>query len=154
MKTSLKLSLFLLASVAIIAAGCKGKSNSSSSTNSETAVSAKGNSVMDSLSITDPDEKKVCALYDDAITDYVKEFKSALTDTSKEANARREELDKKWEEKEKDLKPQVEALRVKMIAVPAEAAKFAQFSAYESQRLMGVMAEYQKAMMKSMSPGK
>jgi hypothetical protein len=154
MKTRSKLNLFLLAAVATIAVGCKGKSNSSSSAVSETAVSAKGNSVIDSLSITDPDEKKVCALYDDAITDYLKEFKTALTDTSKEANAKREELDKKWQEKEKSIQPQVEALRVKMIAVPTEAAKFAQFSAYESQRLMGVMAEYQKAMMKNLPSGK
>jgi len=154
MKTRPKLSLFLLAIVAIIAVGCKGKSNSSSSANSETAVSAKGNSVMDSLSITDPDEKKVCALYDDAITDYLKEFKTALTDTSKAANARREELNKKWQAKEKEIQPQVEALRVKMLAVPAEATKFAQFSAYESQRLMGIMAEYQKAMLKNLPSGK
>jgi len=154
MKTSSKLSLFLLAMVAIIALGCKGKSNSSSSAVSETAASAKGNSVMDSLSITDPDEKKVCALYDDAITDYLKEFKSALTDTSKAANARREELDKKWQEKEKEIKPQVEALRIKMATVPAEATKFAQFSAYESQRLMSIVADYQKAMLKNLPSGK
>ena len=108
---------------------------------------------MDSLSITDPDEKKVCALYDDAVTDYLKEFKTAFADTSKEAAARREDLDKKWQEKEKDIKPQLEALRVKMTTVPGEAAKFAQFSMYESKRLMGIMAEYQKAMMKNL-PGK
>ncbi|MGZ3999573.1 MAG: hypothetical protein ACXVIY_03045 [Mucilaginibacter sp.] len=156
MKTRSKLSLFLLAIVAIIAVGCKGKTNSSSSSSSasDATVSAKGNSVMDSLSITDPDEKKVCALYDDAITDYLKEFNTALTDTSKAANARREELDKKWQEKEKAIQPQVEALRVKMVAIPTEAAKFAQFSAYESKRLMSVVAEYQKAMLKNLPSGK
>jgi FtsZ-binding cell division protein ZapB len=154
MKTRSKRSLFLLAVVAIVAVSCKGKSNSSSSSNSETAVSAKGNSVMDSLRITDPDEKKVCALYDDAITDYIKEFKNGLTDTSKDANARREALDQKWKEKEKEIQPQIEALRVKMNTVPTEAAKFVQFSAYESQRLMGIMAEYQKAMMKNLPSGK
>jgi hypothetical protein len=154
MKTLSKLSLFLLAAVAIVAAGCKGKSSSSSSSASDAAVSAKGNSVMDSLSITDPDEKKVCALYDDAITDYIKEFKTSLTDTSKEANARRAELGRKWQEKEKEIQPQVEALRVKMTTVPAEAEKFAQFSAYESKRLMGVMAEYQKMMLKNLPSGK
>jgi len=109
---------------------------------------------MDSLNITDADEKKVCALYDDAITDYIKEFKNGLTDTSKEANTRREELDKKWKEKEKEIQPQLEALRNKMVTVPAEAAKFAQFSTYESQRLMGVMAEYQKMIMKNLPASK
>lgn len=154
MKTFSKTGLYLLAVIAIVAVSCKGKTSSSSSSPSETAVSAKGNSVMDSLSISDPDEKKVCALYDDAITDYVKEFKSAFTDTTKAAAARREALDKKWQEKEQAIKPQLEALRVKMAASPAETEKFVQFSAYESKRLMGVMAEYQKAMMKNLPPAK
>ncbi|MGZ3777225.1 MAG: hypothetical protein ACXVI9_06435, partial [Mucilaginibacter sp.] len=60
----------------------------------------------------------------------------------------------KWQEKEKAIQPQVEALRVKMVAIPAEAAKFAQFSAYESKRLMSVVAEYQKAMLKNLPSGK
>ena len=157
MKTLLKLNLCLLSVIALIAVSCKGKSgsaSSSASTPGAAAATAKGTTVMDSLNITDPDEKKVCALYDDAITDYLKEFKTALTDTSKAANARREELNKKWQAKEKEIQPQVEALRVKMLAVPAEATKFAQFSAYESQRLMGIMAEYQKAMLKNLPSGK
>lgn len=149
MKTLSKLNLVALALVAIIAVACKGKSGSSGS-NSTVAESAKGNSVMDSLSITDPDAKKVCALYDDAITDYMKEFKGLLIDTSKEAEARRDALDKKWREKEKEIQPQLEALRKKMMVSPTETAKFAQFSAYESRRLMSVVAEYQKLMMKNM----
>lgn len=153
MKNRSKLSLLLLAIVAIIAAGCKGKSGSSSS-GADAVASAKGNSVMDSLKITDPDEKKVCALYDDAITDYIKEFKAGIADTTKEADARREALDKKWHEKELAIKPQLEALRVKMATVPAEASKFVQFSTYESQRLMSIVADYQKAMLKNLPSGK
>ena len=153
MKTFSKFSLFLVAVVAILAVSCKGKSSSSSSSSGD-VVSAKGNSVLDSLGISDPDEKKVCAMYDDAITDYIKEFKNGLTDTSKEANTRREELDKKWRDKEKEIQPQLEALRNKMVTVPAEATKFAQFSAYESRRLMGIVAEYQKMMMKNLPSGK
>jgi len=149
MKTRSKLNMVALALVAIIAVACKGKSSSSTS-NSTVAESPKGNSVMDSLSITDPDAKKVCALYDDAITDYMKEFKSSLTDTTKEAEARRQALDKKWRDKEKEIQPQLEALRKKMMVSPNETAKFAQFSAYESRRLMSVVAEYQKLMMKNM----
>jgi len=151
MKTRSKLSLIVLAFIVISAIACKGKSNSSSG--SDIVASSKGNSVMDSLNITDSDEKKVCALYDDAITDYIKEFKTVLTDTSKAAIGRREELDKKWKEKEKEIQPQVEALRNKVATVPGEAAKFAQFSAYESRRLMSVIADYQKVMMKSIQSG-
>jgi hypothetical protein len=153
MKTFSKLSLVLLTVVAIYTAGCKGKSGSSSSSSGD-VVSSKGNSVLDSLNITDPDEKKVCALYDDAITDYIKEFRTSMTDTSKEAEARREDLDKKWKAKEEEIKPQLEALRVKMETVPAEATKFAQFSTYETRRLMGVVADYQKAMMKNLPTSK
>jgi hypothetical protein len=149
MKTHSKLNLVALALVAIIAVACKGKSSSSTS-NSTVAESPKGNSVMDSLSITDPDERKVCALYDDAITDYMKEFKGLLIDTSKEAEARREALDKKWRDKEKEIQPQLEALRKKMVVNSTETVKFAQFSGYESRRLMSVIAEYQKLMMKNM----
>jgi len=149
MKTLSKLSLIVI-SVTIIAIACKQKSNSSSSAGTDVVTSSKGNSVMDSLSITDPDEKKICALYDDAITDYLKEFKTLLSDTSKAAIARRDELDKKWKEKEKEIQPQVEAFRKKVALVPGEALKFSQFSVYESRRLMSVIVDYQKMMMKNM----
>jgi hypothetical protein len=155
MKTILKLNLFVLAGIAIIAVSCKPKSGSSSSdavsaTNSTTAASAKGNSVMDSLNITDPDEKKICALYDDAITDYLTNMKTLTSDTTSAAKAKREELDKKWKEKEEAIKPQVEAWRQKVAMNPSEALKFTQFSVYESKRLMGIMMEYEKNMLKNM----
>ncbi|HZY37686.1 MAG TPA: hypothetical protein VFE53_13605 [Mucilaginibacter sp.] len=162
MKTILKVNLFILAAIAVVAISCKGKSGSSgsdavSATNSTTAASAKGNSVMDSLNITDPDEKKVCALYDDAITDYLTNIKTLSTDTSAAAKQKRDDLDKKWKEKEAAIKPQVESLRQKIAMNPTEALKFTQFSVYESKRLMGVMMEYEKNMLKNMpttAPGK
>jgi hypothetical protein len=155
MKTLLKINFFVLAAVALIAVSCKPKSGSTgsgavSATNSTTAASAKGNSVMDSLNITDPDEKKVCALYDDAITDYLTNMKTLTSDTTAAAKAKRDDLDKKWKEKDAEIKPQVEALQRKIAMNPSEALKFAQFSAYESKRLMGIMLEYEKAMMKNM----
>jgi hypothetical protein len=155
MKTMLKLSLFALAGMAVIAVSCKSKSGSSgsdavSATNSTTAASAKGNSVMDSLNITDPDEKKICALYDDAITDYLTNIKTLISDTSAAAKLQRDELDKKWKAKEEAIKPQVEALQKRVAMNPGEAMKFAQYSMYESKRLMPIMMEYEKEMMKNM----
>jgi len=107
---------------------------------------------LDSLNITDPDEKKVCALYDDAITDYLSNSKLLLTDTSKAAEAQRKALDEKWRVKEAEIKPQVQALQQRVAMNPSEAMKFAQFSVYESKRLMALMSIYQKEMMKNM-PG-
>jgi hypothetical protein len=154
MKTLSKFNLCILAAAAIFAVSCKGKSaSSSSSSNSTTAVSAKGNSVMDSLNITDPDEKKICALYDDAITDYLTNSKLLLSDTSKAAEAQRKALDEKWKAKEEAIKPQVQAWQQKVAMNPSEAVKFAQFSVYESKRLMSLMSIYQKNLMKNMPGG-
>jgi len=156
MKTLSKLNLFLLAAVAIVAVSCKGKSGSPGSsvpaTNSTSAVSAKGNSVMDSLNITDPDVKKICALYDDAITDYVANMKTLTTDTSAAARQKIEDINKKWKEKDEAIKPQVEAMQRKVAMNPAEAMKFVQFSAYESKRIMAVMLPYEQSLLKNM-PG-
>jgi hypothetical protein len=151
MKTQFKLSFFVWAGVAVMAAGCKGKNDSSSaaSSASDVVASSKGNSVMDSLSITDPDEKKVCALYDDAITDYMKELKTLSTDTSKAAAQKRADLDKEYRDKEKAIRPQIEAVRQKLVSNPMEESKFIQFSAYESKRLMSVMTDYTKGIMKN-----
>jgi len=155
MRKKLTLILFVSASVALVAVSCKPKSGSSgsdavSSANSTTAASAKGNTVMDSLNITDPDEKKICALYDDAITDYLANVKTLSDDTSAAAKAKRDELEKKWKEKNDAIKPQVEEWRKKVAMNPSEAMKFAQFSMYESKRMMAIMMDYEKAMMKNM----
>ena len=152
MKTLLKFNFFALAAIAIVAVACKPKPGSGavSATNSTTAASAKGNTVMDSLNITDPDEKKICALYDDAITDYLTNMKTLTTDTSKAAEEKRKELDDKWKAKEAAIKPQVENWRRKVAMNPSEAMKFAQFSMYESKRLMAIMMDYEKSVLKNM----
>jgi len=99
---------------------------------------------MDSLNITDPDEKKVCALYDDAITDYLTQVRTLAADTTKAAAAQRADLDKKYKEREQEIKPQVEAMRRKVAMNPGEAMKFMQFSVYESKRVMGIYANQLK----------
>lgn len=150
MKTLSKLSFFVLAAAAIISVSCKGKTApASTSGGSDIVASTKGNSVMDSLNITDPDEKKVCALYDDAITDYLKELKTLAADTSKAAAAQRADLDKKYQEREKEIKPQVEAMRRKVAIVPGEAMKFTQFSIYESKRVMAAFSTYEQGALKN-----
>ncbi len=150
MKTFLKFNILVLTGAAILAVSCKGKNDSSSASSASSIVaSSKGSSVMDSLNITDPDEKKVCALYDDAVTDYMTEFKTLSTDTSKAAAQRRADLNKQYQEKEKSIKPQIEAMRQRIATNPAELSKFMQFSMYESRRVMSVMGDYEKAMMKN-----
>jgi hypothetical protein len=151
MKTLSKLSLFALASVAIIAVSCKGKSNTASTTSngSDIVASTKGNSVMDSLNISDPDEKKVCALYDDVITDYLKEVKILAADTSKAAAAQRAALDQKYKDREKEIQPQIEAMRRKIALNPTEAMKFTQFSVYESKRIMAIYTTYMQSALKN-----
>lgn len=131
MKTLLKLNLCLLSVIALIAVSCKGKSgsaSSSASTPGAAAATAKGTTVMDSLNITDPDEKKICALYDEAITDYLTNSKILLGDTSKAAVAQRAALDAKWKAKEAEIKPQVQDWQKRVQGNPMEAMKFAQFS--------------------------
>ena len=157
MKTLSKFNFFVLAAIAVVAVSCKPKAGSSgsdavSATNSTAAASSKGNSVMDSLNITDPDEKKICALYYDAITDYLTNIKTLTTDTGAAAKAKRDELDKKWRQRDSTIKPQIEAWQRKIAMNPAEAMKFAQYWAYESKRLMPVMMDYEKAILKNM-PG-
>ncbi len=155
MKTLSKLSLFVLAAVSVIAVSCKGKQDSGSSSAGSSgsapavAASAKGNSVMDSLNISDPDEKKVCALYDDAITDYLTQIKTLAADTSKAAAAQRAALDKKYQDREKEIKPQVEAMRRKLAMNPSETMKFMQFSVYESKRVMAVYGNYTQKILKN-----
>jgi hypothetical protein len=150
MKTFSKLSFFLLAAVAIIAVSCKAKPGAAATSDgSDIVASTKGNSVMDSLNISDPDEKKVCALYDDAITDYLKELKTLSTDTSKAAAAQKTALDQKYKDREKEIQPQIEAMRRKIAMNPTEAMKFTQFSVYESKRIMGIYSTYMQGALKN-----
>jgi hypothetical protein len=105
---------------------------------------------MDSLNISDPDEKKICALYDDVITDYLTNLKTIATDTTKAAEAKRAALDQKYKTREKEIQPQIEAMRRKMVMNPTEAMKFTQFSLYESKRVMGAVSTYEQRMLKNL----
>ena len=72
-----------------------------------------------------------------------------LGDTSKAAAAQRAALDAKLKAKDAEIKPQVQDWQKRVQGNPMEAMKFAQFSIYESKRLMGVMLNYEKNLMKN-----
>jgi hypothetical protein len=137
MKTHLKRSLFVLVAATLISVSAKAQPGS------------RRNSVIDSLNITDPDEKKVLALYDDAITDYLTEWKSLAADPKKFNETYRKDIDAKYKQRAKDIQPSIDNLRKKFQGNYAEAMKFAQFSQYESQRLMIIYSKYQQQFMKA-----
>jgi len=158
MKAQINLKLCVLMVVAIFIASCKGKTGSGSTagsgpasaaaSGSGAAAASKSNSVIDSLSITDGDEKKVCTLYDECVTVYLDEMKALAADTSKLDSQERTAIEKKYEDKIKELQPQIDNLKKNFQVYPAEAFKFASFSAYESKRIMAVIPGYESAILK------
>jgi len=133
MKTHLKISLFVLTATALIAASAKAQT---------AATVSKRNSVIDSLKITDPDERKILALYDDAVTDYLTEWRAWASDPKKATPAEKAAIEKKYKDRAKEIQPSVDAVRKKFAGNYAEAMRFAQFAQYESQRLMVVYSKY------------
>ena len=158
MKPQINLKLCVAIFISVFIAGCKGKTSSGSTAGSGTASPAasgsvtanasKSNSVIDSLNITDADEKKVCTLYDECITVYLDEMKELSADTSKFDSQQRNAIEKKYQDKIKELQPQIDNLKKNFQAYPAEAFKFASFSAYESRRIMAVLPGYETAILK------
>jgi hypothetical protein len=154
MKTVSKPGLYLLTIAAIFVASCKGKTNSSAASTSASAVvsaptsaqAAKGSSVIDSLQITDADEVKLCKLYDDAVTEYMKRVQIALTDTSKLKSLENSEIDKKFKEESEKLQPEIKDLQVKLSSNPVELMKFEKFSLYEAQRIGSIALKFQTLM--------
>ncbi|BAU55106.1 hypothetical protein [Mucilaginibacter gotjawali] len=158
MKAQINLKLCVAIVICIFIAACKGKASSGSTASSTaaspaasgsvTANAKKSNSVIDSLNITDADEKKVCTLYDECITVYLDEMKALAADTSKLDSQERNAIEKKYQDKIKELQPQIDNLKKNFQAYPAEAFKFASFSAYESKRIMAVLPGYESAILK------
>jgi hypothetical protein len=167
MKTQSKLSLFVLVLVAIIAASCKGKpgsgtgsdSGTSSGSSSGSGAAASGTvsdskraGVIDSLGITDPEEKKLCVLYDEAISEYIKQIELVAADTSRLKTFRDSAFDKKFTEESKKLEPEMKRYSEHLRTSPVELMKFEKFSVYETQRLMPAVAKYQKIILKNYLP--
>jgi hypothetical protein len=136
MKTLLKFMLCVLAGTIILSTQCKGQGSNA-------------RHVIDSLKITDPDEIAICNLYDDAVSEYLKELKAYTTGNNKPTQAQTQEVNKRFQEKEKEIKPQIEAFKKKVAANYAQLMNFVQFCSYESMRVMGGLSPYQKAMYKN-----
>jgi len=138
MKTQLKLSLFVLLAITFISVSAKAQPGAS-----------RRYKVLDSLKISDPDERKVLELYDDVITDYVTAWKDLAADPKKFNATYHNELDAKYKARAKEIQPSVEKLKNKFQGNYAEAMKFAQYMTYESQRLVVIYSKYQQQYMKA-----
>ena len=136
MKTLLKFTLCVLAGTIFLSTQCK-------------AQPSNARHVIDSLKITDPDEIAICNLYDDAVSEYLKELKAYTTGNNKPTQAQTEAVNKKFQEKETEIKPRVEAFKKKVAANYPQLMNFVQFCNYESMRVMGGLSPYQKAMYKN-----
>ena len=155
MKTNLKSGFYLL-TLPVILASCMGKSGSGASSGAAatsdptTTQTAKTGSVIDSLQITDPAEVKLCNLYDNAVTEYMKRVNEALTDTAKLNSKENLDIDKKFKEESDKLQPEIKNLEATLRTNPVELMKFEKFSMYESQRVMGVASQFAKIKMAQM----
>jgi len=150
MKTTSKFTLLMLVAAAVVAVSCKGKPDSGQSSASSSATvepSKKASGIIDSLNITNADEKKVCALYDEAISEYIKQINAVVADTGRLKAFQDSAFDKKFAEESKKLKPEMDNLTNRLRTDPVELMKFEKFSVYESQRLIPARAAFEKIMM-------
>lgn len=141
MKKQLTIKLAGLFIFAIISVTSKAQPNGT--------TTAKRNKVLDSLHITDPGEQKVLALYDDCISEYLTDWSKLASNPSSATTAQRNDIEKSYQARAKALKPDIDALRQKLVSNNAELMKFVQFSQYESQRMMVLLPKYQQALMKN-----
>ena len=108
--------------------------------------SAYGKHLMDSLKITDPDEVAICNLYDDAVTEYFTLMKAYMANGSKPTTAQSNELNKKFQLRQKEIQPQIESFRKRVGGNYTVAMNFAQFCSIEAMRIyggMGIKSPYQ-----------
>lgn len=125
MKTTLKLILCALGVIAI-STQCK-------------AQDSKYQHLIDSLKITDPDELAICKLYDDAVTEYFTELKQYTSSGTQPNQAQMQAVNKKFQAREKEIRPQVESFRKKAAANYQQAMNFAWFCSYEAMRIANSM---------------
>jgi hypothetical protein len=135
MKTTLKLILCAVA-VTIFSAQCK-------------AQGSHAQHVIDSLKITDGDEIKICKLYDDVVTEYMNEWQTYAAHNTKPTAAQSAEISKKFQAREQELKPQIEAFRKKVASNYPQMMNFVQFCSYESMRVYAIVTKYQGGMYKN-----
>src|ERR1700729_4146221 len=130
MKTTLKFIFCILGTIAI-STQCK-------------AQPSNAQHIIDSLKITDSDEIAICKLYDDAVTTYLTELKQYTSGGTKPTQAQTQAINKKFQEREKEIKPQIESFKKKVASNYQQLMNFTQFCSYEAMRVYGGMAPYQK----------
>ena len=133
MKTTLNFILCILGTIAI-SAQCKAQSGGS----------ATAQHLIDSLKITDPDEIAICKLYDDAVTTCLTELKQYTSGGAKPTQAQTQAINKKFQDREKEIRPQVESFRKKVASNYQQLMNFSQFVNYETMRVYGSMYPNQK----------
>lgn len=74
------------------------------------------------------------------------EMKQWSTGNSKANAAEAQAIGKKYQQRVKELQPQIDSFKKTMQGNYQEAIKFAQFCSIEAQRWLGVMTHYQKGM--------
>jgi hypothetical protein len=132
MKTTLKFILCILSAFAV-STQCK-------------AQSPIAQHLIDSLKITDSDELAICRLYDDAVTTYLNEWKQYNSNGTKPTQAQSQALNKKFQEREKEIKPQIESFRRKAASNYQQLMNFSQFVSLEAMRVYGTMYPNQRGM--------
>jgi len=136
MKALLKFTLFMLAGTIVLSKQCKGQSSNAKH-------------VIDSLKITDADEIALCNLYDDAVTEYLKELKEYTTGNNKPTPAQTAEINKRFQQKQKEIQPQIDSFKKKAASNYQQLMNFVQFCSYESMRVYSGVSPYQKGLYKN-----
>jgi len=161
MKTLAKFNPFLVVIIAIAFTSCGGKSgsttvkDSTATATSTTTVTttttgtpaSRVNFVLDSLGIKDDGERKICKVYDEAMTAYVDALKASIADTTNLSIQTKTAIDKEFDAKFKAIQPEIDNLKKQ--SNPMEAMKMVQFIAiYEGQRQGPLLAHYAEVMSK------
>jgi len=133
MKTYHKCSFCALLIASIAISSCNSKIH---------AENERGLAIIDSLKITDADEKKVCIQFDENITDFIGDLQTAVKDSANFTPTQKSDLEKKFGDEMDKLSTQANGIRQKIQSDAVEKKKFEDFSAYEMQRLFAVAAKF------------
>ena len=125
MKTPILFILFVLSGVLFASTNCKAQGSGS----------AYSQHLLDSLKITDADEIAVCNLVDDAVTESLTVWKAYCTNGAKPTQAQTDEVRKKFQQKLKELQPQIDSFKKKASGNYAQAMNFAQYCSIETMRI-------------------
>jgi hypothetical protein len=135
MKTDYKICFCIYVIITVITCSCNSKTN---------AENQRGLKIIDSLKITDPDEKKVCIEFDGNVTDFISQLEAVATDSANFKPGQNNDIEKKFDEKMDLLTSKLNDIKKQISSDAIEKKKIGDFSAYEIQRLFIVAAKYNK----------